>query len=74
MAEVVEMHPDLVSPAAVENAFNQADVGAGTQDAVFGFRGAALTSGDAHPLPVNGVARDGFVDHPRFLPQDPALV
>jgi hypothetical protein len=62
MAEVMEVHSDLVSPTAVQDAFDEADFLAGTKDAVLGFRGAALASRDAHPLPVHGMAGDRFVD------------
>ena len=71
MAEVMEVHPDLVSPAAVQGAFDQADVGAGTQDVIFRFRGTALAPRDAHPLPVDGVAGDGFINYAGLLAHDP---
>jgi hypothetical protein len=70
MTEVMEVHPDLVGPAAVQDAFDEADLVAGTKDAILGFRGAALASRDAHPLAVHGMARDGFVDHSGLLPQN----
>jgi hypothetical protein len=62
MAEVMEVHPDLMGPAAVQNAFDQADLVAGTNYSIFGFRGAALASCDAHPLAVHWMAGDRFVD------------
>ena len=70
MAEVMEVHPDLVGPAAVQDAFDEADLVAGTKNAILGFRGAALASRDAHPLAVHGMTRDGFVDDSRSLAQD----
>jgi hypothetical protein len=38
MAEVMEVDADLMGPAAVENAFDKADVAGGTQNPVFSFR------------------------------------
>lgn len=70
MAEVMEMHPDLVGPAAVQGAFDETDLVAGTKNAIFGFRGAALAARDAHPLAMDGMPRDGFVDDARSLAQD----
>lgn len=40
MAEVMKMHPDLMGAAAVQAAFDQASVIAGTNHSILGFRGA----------------------------------
>jgi hypothetical protein len=69
VAEVMQMHSDLVGPGAVQDAFDEADVVPGTENAVFGFRRAALAQGDAHPLAMDGMAGDGFVDHAGSLAQ-----
>ena len=70
MAEVMQMDADLVSAAAVQNAFDQADLIAGTQDAIFRFRGPPLPACDTHLLPVNWVTLVRFVDHARTPAQN----
>ena len=62
MAEVMEMDADLMGAARVQDAFDEAYVAVRAQNAIFGFGGAPLASRDAHPLPVNGMPLDGFVD------------
>jgi hypothetical protein len=69
MTEVMQVDADLVGPAAVQGAFDEADPVAGTQDAVFGFRGAALAAGDAHPLSMDGMTFDRFIDDAGSLAQ-----
>jgi len=63
VAEVMEVDADLVGAAAVQRAFDQAHVAARTNYSIFGFRRSSLAARDAHALPVDGVALDGFVDH-----------
>jgi len=62
MTEMMQVHADLVGAAAVQSALDQAHVAARTQDPIPGFCGASLTARDAHPLPVNRMARNCFVD------------
>ena len=69
MAEMMEVDPDLVGPAAVQNAFDQADLAVGAHDLVFGFRGTALAPRDTHPLPMDRMTRDGFVDNTAARPR-----
>ena len=68
MAEVMKVNPDLMGAAAVENAFDQADLAVGTQDPVFGFCGASLPPCDAHSLAMNRVAGDCFIDNAAVRP------
>jgi hypothetical protein len=56
--------------SAVQRAFEQADVVAGSQDAILGFGGASLAPRNAHPLPVDRMTRNGFVDDSRAFAQD----
>jgi len=70
MAEMVEVNANLMGPAAVQGAFDEADVAAGTEHPIFGFRGTALALRDAHPLPVDGMSRNRFVDNAGSLAQD----
>ena len=67
VAEIVKVDPDLMRAAGVENAFDEAHVTARFQDVIFGFRGAALTASDAHPLSMHRMARDRLVDDAGFL-------
>ncbi len=60
MGEVMEVHPDLMRPAAVQRAFQQAHPRAGPQDAIFGLRRPPLPARDAHPLPMDRVPGDGL--------------
>src|SRR3954464_7274587 len=69
MAEMMEVDPDLVGSAAVQNAFDQADLAVRAHDLVFGFRGTALAPRDTHPLPVDRMTRDGFVDNTAARPR-----
>src|SRR4051812_30080543 len=71
MAEMMEVHPDLVGAAAVQNAFDQADFAVGTEDPVFCLRRAALTPRYAHPLPVDWVTRNRLVDNTAMRPRQP---
>lgn len=71
MAEVMEMNADLVGAAAVENAFDQADLSVGTENAIFGFCGTALPAGNGHPLSVNRVTCDCLVDDAAARPRRP---
>ena len=66
----MEMHPDLMRPAAVQRAFQQAHPCAGAQDAIFGLRRPPLSARDAHPLPMDRMTGDGFVDHSTRFPRD----
>src|SRR3954464_7040821 len=63
MAEMMKVDPDLVGAAAVQNAFDQADLAVATQHFVFCFRGTTLPARDAHLLPMDRMTRDGFVDN-----------
>ena len=62
VAEVMEMDADLMGAATVQSAFDQADIAARTNHPVFGFRRSSLAARDAHPLAVNRVALNCFVD------------
>ena len=70
MAEVMKMDADLVRPAAVQRAFQQAHLGTGAQDAIFRFRRAALPA--ARCSSVAGAPDDGrwLVDHAARFPRD----
>src|SRR5256885_3265037 len=67
MTEIMEMNADLVGAATVQSAFDQTDVAARPQDSILGLRGATLPARDAHPLPVDRMPRNCFVDHARCL-------
>src|SRR3954470_7220507 len=71
MAEVMEVHPDLVGAAAVQNAFDQADLAVGTEHPVFCFRRTALTPRYRHPLPVHWMTRNRLVDNTAMRPRQP---
>jgi hypothetical protein len=71
MAEMMEVDADLVSAAAVENALDQADLAVGTENAVFGFSGTALTARDRHSLPVNRVTCNRLINHAAARPRCP---
>jgi hypothetical protein len=71
MPEVVEMDADLMRSPTVKRALQQAHVISGTQDTIFCFGGASLTSRNAHALPMHWMTRDRFVDHASALAQRP---
>lgn len=71
MAKVMKVDSDLVGAAAVENAFDQADLSVGTENAIFGFCGTALPAGNGHPLSVNRVTCDCLVDDAAARPRCP---
>ena len=66
----MEMHPDLMRPATVQRAFQQAHSGAGAQDAIFGLSGPPLPACDAHPLPMHWMLGDGLVDDSTRFPRN----
>ena len=63
MAEVMQMHADLMRAPAVERAFHQTHLRPGTQDAIFRLRRPPLPARNAHLLPVDRMPGNGKVDH-----------
>ena len=62
MAEVMEVDANLMGATTVDRAFDQARVGARTQNPIFGLGRAARALRDAHFFAVHRMARDWRID------------
>ena len=69
MTKMMKMYANLVSPAAVQFAFNQTEFVRRAQDSIFRFRGAPASFLDRHPLPMNRMPSNFFFNDARDLAQ-----
>ena len=60
MAKMLKMNPHLVCPAAVQFAFDQADLIRRAQNAIFCLCRAAAPRRSRHPLSIYWMTSDGF--------------
>ncbi len=67
VAEMMQMHSDLMRTSAVQDAFDQADSVARTQNAILCAGSAAVAGRHLHALSMNRMSPDGRIDHSSFV-------
>ncbi|KAF5407107.1 MAG: hypothetical protein Udaeo2_28030 [Candidatus Udaeobacter sp.] len=69
VTEMMKMHTNLMSPSAVQPAFDQTGALARLNDSILGFSRASAQSRRAHSLPVDWMSSDFFFDYSSRLAQ-----